>query len=306
MTLDKAYRPQSFDGVIGNQAAVNAIKDALKRPSGYPATTLLYGPAGCGKTTLARIIARTLDSTRAGLKELNISDMRGIDAARMIIELVRVPPWQGTCRVIILNECHKATNEFQNAMLEVLEEPPNGTYFILCTTEPEKLLKSVKNRCTHFAIKSVQARSIHTLLTSIAKKEGIVLKKDLIAKIAHAAQGSVRQALLILDTVLDIADDKEKMDVIMGYQSDEASLFELYLALSHKKPWNVCIPLLKAVDIKSAENARYALLALLERDIFAGGKKGDRAAVMMDFFTSSFQFTGRAGLTQACYLALKA
>jgi len=304
-TLDKRYRPQSFEGVIGNVTTVKALKTALDRESGYVATTLLSGPSGCGKTTLARIIARELGARNLDLKELNISDMRGIDAARMIIDVVKVAPW-GSCRVVILNECHKATKEFQNAMLELLEEPPPDNYFILCTTEPEKLLKSVKNRCTIFQINKVQARSLIPLIGKIAKMEKISITKDVIEAIAHNAGGSPRQALVMLDALVGIKDKKEQLDLIVGYHYNESNVWQLYQAVTYKKPWKEVADIIKGLNATSAEEVRFALLALLERDILAGNKNANRAVNMLDFFASSFQLTGRPGITQACWLALKA
>ena len=303
-TLDKKYRPQVFEDMIGNVSAIKAIKAALGRKQGYVASTLLCGPSGCGKTTLARIIARELGAGGMNCKELNISDMRGIDAARMIIDICYVAPL-GTCRVIILNEVHKATNEFQNAMLELLEEPPPDNYFILCTTEPEKLLRSVKNRCTVFKVNKVQKRSLVPFLTKVMKEEKLKLDKSIVEAIVDNAGGCPSQALVMLDSIMGIPDKKEQLELIMGYHYNETKVYALYQALIYGRPWKEVSELIKGLNANMAEDVRYALLACLERDILAGNKNANKACTMIDLFASSFQATGRPGITQACWLARK-
>lgn len=305
VTLDKKYRPQALDQVVGNTEAVQAITIALNREQEYPASTLLQGPSGCGKTTLARIIANQLGATGRDLKQYNISNMRGIDAARTIIDLVGIAPW-GERRVIILNECHKATNEFQNAMLEVLEEPPPRNHFILCTTEPGKLLKTIRTRCTVFTVTQLVKRDLISLVTWVMQQEGANLPEQVVTAIADGAAGSPRQALVILDAVIDLATVEEQLAVASSYHYDEAVVFDLANALLNKVAWGQVAKLIKGLNAKDAEDIRYAMLGILERSLLAGGKQADRAAAIMDFFAASFYNTGRPGLTQACWFALKA
>ena len=304
-TLDKLYRPTELDEIVGNVTTVKAVKSLLNRPQDYPTSTLLQGPSGCGKTTLARLIAKELNAIGRDLKEYNISDMRGIDAAREIIDIIKIAPW-GDRRVIILNECHKATNEFQNAMLEVLEESPAGNHFILCTTDPGKLLKTIKTRCTLFSVNTLVKRDLITLITQVIENESGSLGTNVIETIAESAEGSPRQALVILDAIFDVESEKDQIELAVNYSINKNGVFDLYKSLTTKTPWKKIAEIIKSMDRQDAENARYAMLALLERDILAGGAKGDRAVVVLDFFANSFYQSGRPGLTQACYFASKA
>lgn len=290
---------------MGNAKTVAAIEAALTREQGYPASTLLQGPSGCGKTTLARIIASRLGAVGRDLKQYNISNMRGIDAAREIIKLVGVAPWGG-CRVIVLNECHKATNEFQNAMLEALEEPPPRNYFILCTTEPGKLLKTVKTRCTTFVLDKLVKRDLIELVGWVAVQEQVELSEQVITAIAESSGGSPRQALVILDAVIDLATEEEQIEVAGNYYFSENVVFDLANGLLNQVKWKQVVDTIKGLNAKDAEDIRYAMLGIFEKTLMGGGKRGERAAMMMDFFNSSFQATGRPGLTQACWFALKA
>jgi len=302
MTLDKKYRPPSLEYIHGNKATVRAIEKVVTRDADIPGTILLQGPSGCGKTTLARIIANMLEATDRDLKEYNISSMRGIDMARDIIKLVGVVPW-GHRRVIILNECHKATNEFQNAMLETLEEPPPRNHFILCTTEPNKLLPTIKTRATTFTVSPLKTDELYNMVLGVAGAEGATMSEPILRKVARLAEGSPRAALVILDAIIDLETDDEMEEGLAMYTARQDTVIDLCRALLDRNPWKNVAPIIKGID-EDAETVRRGVVGYLEKVLLSGSQQAPRAAMIMDYFARPFWDIGRPGLTQACYLSL--
>lgn len=304
MTLDKKYRPKELSQMAGNKETLKGVAAILGREQDPPGTILLKGPSGCGKTTLARIIASILGAAGRDFKEYNISSMRGIDAARTIIKLTGVAPW-GARRVIILNECHKATNEFQNAMLEVLEEPPPGNHFILCTTEPQKLLGTIRTRATPFVVNTLKPNDMSELIKTVAYEEGAVLEDRVVLQITKLAEGSPRQGLVILDAIIDLQTTEEMLEGLAMYTARVDTVIDLCRALIGRDPWKNIAPIIKGLD-EPPETTRRGILTYLDKVILGDGKDAPRAAVIMDFFMSPLYDVGRPGLTQACYFAVNA
>ena len=138
-TLPIKYRPQYFDEVAGNKDAVAQCEAILKRSlATIPRSWLFTGPSGTGKTTLARILRYELDCSDADFHEFNTSNTRGIDTIREITSKARLSPMDGKIQVYLLDECHQLTKDAQNALLKALEDTPKHTFFMLCTTNPEK------------------------------------------------------------------------------------------------------------------------------------------------------------------------
>jgi DNA polymerase-3 subunit gamma/tau len=305
LTLDKKYRPQNFEEFLGNDTTVNSLTTVLNREGNIPSAILLQGPSGCGKTTLARIIATTLNADKRDTKEYNISNTRGIDHARNIIKYVQVKPW-GTSKIIVLNECHKATKEFQNAMLEVLEEPPPDVHFILCTTEPNMLLKTVRTRCTTYTVELLGRQIMTTLLNWVAESEGILLDTIVAKDIISAAEGSPRRALVMYDAVIDMESPASQLEAIAKFTFSEAATIDLCRALvpAANKSWKEVAELIKALE-EEPEGVRYAILKYLSTIVLKGGKQAPNTAMRMDHFSKNLYDTGKAGLIQACYFAVK-
>ena len=266
-----------------------------------PTTYLFQGPRGCGKTTLARIFGEELGAVGKGLKELNISNMRGIATARDIIEKIKLRPLAGSAKVIVLNECHKATNEFQNAMLEVLEEPPKNTYFILCTTEPEKLLSTIKSRCSIYTVKPLTSREMVKLLKPISKKERIDLDISTMKKIWKATSGVPRDALVLLGQIATL-DEDDVAEAIESFVTTEAQFLDLVKALVAGATWKNIAPVLKNLE-GDPEQIRHALLAVITNMMMR--QPTQRLSELGTLFEESFIYSGKFGLVNACYLATK-
>lgn len=302
LSLDKKYRPSTLDDIVGNDATVDTLKTMLERDKGVPGTFLFTGPSGCGKTTLARIVARLLGAEETDIKEHNISQFRGIDMAKEIIGDTRWKPMRGEKKVYILNEVHKSTNEWQNAMLEILEEPPSYVHFLLCTTDPDKLLKTIRTRCTTFQVTALQRQKIARLVKKILGLEQVEFEEGVIQKIAEFSDGSPRQALVMLDQVIDM-DNETALELLIKTGGAEASLSDLCQSLMNGNKWDTVSKIIKQMDIDDPERLRYAVLGYLSKVLL--NKPSDRLSGIIELFLDSWMYSGKAGLINTCYLATK-
>jgi DNA polymerase III subunit gamma/tau len=302
--LDLKYRIQSLEEVIGNSATVDGIKSAIAKKTH---TYLLYGMRGCGKTSLARIIAKELGCHPNDVAEWNISKMRGIDTARDIIDSLNLAPLYGKAKCIILNEVHGGTKDFHNSMLEVLEETPEHVFFILCTTDPEKLLSTVVDRAASFKVKPLTQADTRVLLERVLKAENVEgLPEVLIKAIVEKSQGIPRNVLKLLDKIIDVTDDNEALELI----NDSIGIAEikevgvLIRALLDQKPFTDISLLLKNEKIKNEapESIRMAILGYCTEVLLSNqGKYHSRAADLIAAFSENTYSSGRAGIVATCY-----
>ncbi len=223
-TLYRVYRPTTFDGdeLVGQEHITRTLKSAIKQ--GRLAHAYLFcGPRGTGKTSTARLLAKAanclnpdpdnrpcnqceacraiVEGRTLDLIEIDAASNRGIDEIRQLRETVQFNPSQLRYRFYIIDECHQLTPPAWNAFLKTLEEPPPHAKFVLCTTEPEKLLDTVASRCQRFDFHRIPVEAMTGLMRRICAREGLVASDDALAAIARQATGSMRDALSLLDTL---------------------------------------------------------------------------------------------------------
>jgi len=210
----------------------------------------------------------------------------------------------------LVHNCHKLTNDAQNALLKLLEDTPDYVYLILCTTDPEKLIKAVRTRCTTFQVQSLLGWDIKLLLKNVLEKEKINnFPSAALDEICKVCGGSPRQALVILDSVIDIQDDDELINAVVDYSFNEKTVVDLCKALLEKHDWKTIAPILKVLltkdegekDTDKVEKMRYAILGYMNAVLLNSGNKD--AAIIMEGFLDSFIQSGKAGFTYACYMA---
>lgn len=200
MQLSVKYRPKSLKTFVGQDAAKAVVESLLAK--GWPGAVLISGSTGSGKTTLARIIAKELESQNC-CEEINIGDSRGIDDIRQLAEKAKLAPFASSkYRIFILDEVHMLTSTAASALLKVLEEPCKTTKFILCTDQPEKLLKTILGRCVKIQLKTMIPEDFVPYLKYVCKKEEVKISEDKLLNIAQLAGGQPRESLQMLELAL--------------------------------------------------------------------------------------------------------
>ena len=300
VSLATKYRPQMLRDFLGNENTTSALRSMMEREE-IPHTLLFTGPSGCGKTTLARIVAKRLKCSEHDLQELNTADFRGIDTIRDVIRNMSLCPMSGTCRVWILDEVHQISKDGQHALLKALEDTPKHVYFLLSTTEPEKLLHTIRTRCVTFDVKPLSDKLMDVLLKTVIQKEGVDnVPQETLDQIVQDSLGSARMALSILDKVVNM--DPADMLVAAKQQASQTNVaIDLCRALIGKRPWREISKIIQGLD-QEPESVRRAVLGYASAVLLKSGQP--QAYVVLDCFRQDFFTTGKSGLTMSAYAAV--
>jgi DNA polymerase III gamma/tau subunit len=218
MSFARDYRPQTFDEVIGQPAAVAVLK-GLKAPE----CIMISGPPGCGKTTLARIVAKHILGCEKP-REVNGSDKTKVEDWREVLEEQHFTSIGGDKRVIIIDECQALSGSSWNVLLKPMEEPPEDWHWILCTTHPEKVPKAIKTRAVKAEVRPLDDRDLVALLRGVSDKQGLDVTEgdwpERLELVAEAAAGCPREALHKYEIVQD-ADSLEDVRLLLDREDEE-------------------------------------------------------------------------------------
>ncbi|MBP5584083.1 MAG: DNA polymerase III subunit gamma/tau, partial [Bacteroidales bacterium] len=222
----RKYRPATFATVIGQESITRTLKNSIS--SGHLGQAYLFcGPRGVGKTTCARIFAKTINcqnltanieacgecdscksfdaSASFNVVELDAASNNSVEDIRQLIDQVRIPPQVGKYTVYIIDEVHMLSQAAFNAFLKTLEEPPRHAIFILATTEKHKILPTILSRCQIFDFNRIKIDDIVNHLADIAKQESVTIEPDALNVIAQKASGGLRDALSIFDQIVSFS-----------------------------------------------------------------------------------------------------
>ncbi|ADL08861.1 DNA polymerase III subunit gamma/tau [Thermosediminibacter oceani] len=261
VALYRRYRPRDFDEIVGQEAIVRTLKNQI-RTGKIGHAYLFCGMRGTGKTSTARVFAKALNCEQGptdtpcnrcrnclaineggmiDVIEMDAASNRGIDDIRTLRESVNFPPSEGRYRVYIIDEVHMLTTEAFNALLKTLEEPPEHVVFILATTEPNKLPSTILSRCMRFDFRRVQTRELVSHLKRISAENGVEAEDKALALIARSSQGSMRDALSLLDKALAFGGDKltyRDALSLFGAVGDDL-FFEISRAVKQRAPGRI-------------------------------------------------------------------
>lgn len=296
--LHLLYRPQSFDEYIGNDTLKQTIVSNLDRTR----TFLLSGPRGCGKTTLARLIAYELEINSFDIHEIDAADKTGIDDARQIKTEAAYSPAKSKSKIYIIDECHRLTGNAWDSLLKTLEEPPLHCIFVLCTTEINKVPTTIKSRSKIFEVKPLMRKDALKLIDWICGEEKIKLSDTVKNKIIENCEGIPREIVISIDTVRNLKNEHEMLSVLLSPISNSNTI-ELCNALLSNKKWDAITKILKGID-DDPEKVRYGILTYMAKVLL--DKDSPRAADIISLFSDTYIYNGKAGLVLSCYLSIKA
>lgn len=238
-TLAVKFRPKSFDDLT-EQEAIKIILEEQIRTKTFKHAYLFCGPAGCGKTTSARIFANMINEGQGSPIEIDAASNSGVDNIRTIIDDAKRKSLDSEYKVYIVDECHSLSNGAWQALLKLLEEPPKFTIFILCTTDPQKIPATIISRVQRYQFNKISTKGIENRLKKIIQEEcqekSIDYDTDAISYIAKMAEGGMRDSITMMDKCLSLSRSLTTENVVKALGTvDYEVFFKLLKSLSTMK-----------------------------------------------------------------------
>ncbi|HKI44529.1 MAG TPA: DNA polymerase III subunit gamma/tau, partial [Balneolales bacterium] len=243
IALTRKYRPRTFDDIVSQEHVSNTLKNAIEH-NRISHAYMFCGPRGVGKTTMARVLARTINEIGADVDaealgntlniiEIDAASNNKVDDIHRIRETVRIPPQNGRFKIYIIDEVHMLSKQAYNALLKTLEEPPAHVIFIFATTEPQKVLPTIMSRCQRYDFRRIKVSEIVDRLRYICEKENITIDDESLHVIGHKADGALRDAQGLLDQAIAFCGTDIKHEELLHALNVVSSerLFELTQAI---------------------------------------------------------------------------
>ena len=305
MSLITKHRPRKLKDFVIDLEFKKSLRSVVKR--GQHRVILFSGPKGTGKTTLADICRRMVKVDKNDYYIYDVGNIRSLDSIREMKADIQYLPAYGDFKAYTLDECHNYLALQQTGLLNMLEDPPEHCYFFLCTTEPQKLLNTIRaERAMEFATRLYNRKEIKQIVKRVLTLEGKRVSGDVINKICKISLGSARSALLSLERVIDLEEDMA-LEVLKTVDAEEGDIGDLCRALMGGDSAKKVGKILRRIK-EDPETVRFRVLgyfnAVLMNSMINNGKVNGRAMTVIQVFSDSFVDSGRAGLSEACCLLL--
>ncbi len=320
--LHHKYRPERFDDLVGQGPIVATLKQALITKRIAPAY-LFSGPRGTGKTSSARILARSLNclksntptqepcgiceicksistGTSLDVIEIDAASNTGVDNIRELIERSRFAPVQARWKVYVIDECHMLSTAAFNALLKTLEEPPPRVVFVLATTDPQRVLPTILSRCQRFEFRPIPQKILEKHLEFIASSESILIESKALSIIAQKAQGGLRDAESMLDqlSLLPTPIKTESVWELLGAVPEE-ELISIAMALTNTNPIDILESCRNLVDIGREPMAILQGVTSILRDLVvlnAAPNRPELSSFSSDFHVQLIDLSNQIGI----------
>ncbi len=303
VSLCDKYRPKDFGEVVGQPTAVKTIESWFAK-NRVPHAMMFVGPSGVGKTTLGRIVARKIGCSRRDFEEVNCAAREPMATARDLQNLSYTSPWKGKFKVFLLDELQSWSRASfsQQALLKILEEPPKHVYFIICTTDPAKIITAIRSRCTEVQVRALLAQEIKQLLCDILEQEEKTIPNSVLEKTVETADGSARNALKLLDKVWNLPKEEDMLEAILPPKL-VADAFDLVKLLvwerkpDVKKAWKI----IDGLENPDWERFRHLVLTCARKELKKGNANAPRAYALMDCCLDTWMYSLEDGCVHAIY-----
>ena len=256
----------------------------------------------CGKTSIARILRDKLECSDNDFYEMNIADFRGIDTIRDIRNTIHLAPMFGKCRIWLMDEVHQISKDGSDALLKLLEDTPQHAYFILATTEPQKLKATILTRCFRLDLQPLSNEDLETLISTVAEKENFAPSDNVKKKITSVSKGSARKALVLLEQAASFQDEEEQLAAILK-GDPEKTAWDLVKSLIYSPgKWKEVKAILEGMSKEEEpESLRRYILSVATTELLKGGGNANRANLIINAFESNWFDSGRAALVSRCW-----
>lgn len=300
-SLANKYRPKQLSEIVGQEAVIESLEGILARKNHQ--SFLFTGPAGTGKTTLARIVARKMGCKLKDRLDIDGATFTGIDDMRKVQDIVRYRPFgDSEKRAVLGDEVHRLSQNAWDSLLKAVEEPPPYVIWLFCTTNPDKVPKTIKTRCATFALQPIPDSDLHDLVGTIAKAENINVPEQIMGLIVREAYGSARQAITNLE-VCRSTKDRGKAAQLLKTAIENTDTIEFCRFIVKGGSWKKAMSLMTKLEGENPEGIRILTCNYLAAALKNSNTEQDAThllTLLENFATPFNQAEGNAPL----YLAL--
>lgn len=286
--LATKYRPADLESVLGQDHLIGGLADVISHRTTQ--SIIFTGPSGTGKTTLARIVATMAGCSPRNLVEIDAATHTGVDSMRQVMDgAIYGGMGRSSTKVHIIDEAHRLSLQAWESLLKSVEEPPDHLWWIFCTTNPEKIPKTIQTRCAIFETKPVSDDDIFGLLESVVEAEDYDTGEDVLSLLAARSEGSPRRALTWLATTHG-CDDRQAAAQMLSTHADDTQVVDLCRALLKGVNWTRATKLVAKIDGLQAEGARHQIFHYFTK-VALDAKGPDQAAkalAVLDAFATPY------------------